>query len=290
VDFSDGLTASAIILAVVAIVSQIAFFVVQTDRAAKSQREISDYVGQMRGVLGKIEGLTTGTREQLQEQFMLALRAAVGQDRALVADNLADKLGEIEDRMGALEESAAGQVGDDVRKQIDALKEGLSSLAAEVAGAAREPPTVAGVGPRGRTSLGYGVQSDIYPTGLGYGVQGDIYGTGPGGEESLFVSIEPLVVQPGGSVTMRQIVGPLTGITEGQCEVRTPGGRSLSVPWLSPSLSLVFPDDFPHASTQLPGEYSVTVRRHPLFSPTGTSRDVVFRGAFRVSSPEAVDD
>jgi len=58
--------ASAIILAVVAIVSEIAFFIVQTDRAAKSQREISDYVGQMRHVLGKIEGLTTSTGSRLE--------------------------------------------------------------------------------------------------------------------------------------------------------------------------------------------------------------------------------
>ena len=64
--FTDGLTVSAIVLALLAIVSEVVFFIVQTDRAAKSQREISDYVGQMREVLGKIEGLTTSTGSRLE--------------------------------------------------------------------------------------------------------------------------------------------------------------------------------------------------------------------------------
>ena len=79
--FTDGLAVSAIVLALLAIGSEILFFIVQTDRAAKSQREISDYVGQMRQVLGKIEGLTTSTGSRLETitaQLVSGLLGRVG--------------------------------------------------------------------------------------------------------------------------------------------------------------------------------------------------------------------
>ena len=115
--FTDGLTASAIILALVAIVSEIVFFIVQTDRAAKSQREISDYVGQMREVLGEIKGLTTGTREQLQEQFGQLLDFALGQQRASIGQELEERVAGIEERVGGL----AGGLSPEAEEQMDSL-------------------------------------------------------------------------------------------------------------------------------------------------------------------------
>ena len=132
--FSDGLTVSAIVLAVVAIASEVLFFIVQTDRATKSQREISDYVGQMRGVLAKIEGLTTGTREELREQLTRLLDFALSEQRASVSDKLEDKVVGIEQRVVAVEERSEGSGDEELRMAVAELKRDVGSLQGELAG------------------------------------------------------------------------------------------------------------------------------------------------------------
>jgi len=130
--FTDGLTASAIILAVVAIVSEIVFFIVQTDRASKSQREISEYVGQMRQVLGKIEGLTTSTREQQQEQFKQLLDFALGQQRASIGEELAGKVGAFEKQLASLEAKLSTGGDQEYERVMDELRQEVESLAKDV--------------------------------------------------------------------------------------------------------------------------------------------------------------
>lgn len=76
--FTDGLTVSAIILALVAISSEIAFFIIQTKHLTQSEKEQIRHIGEMREVLGRLEGLTTGTRDHLQVQFDRVLAAAIG--------------------------------------------------------------------------------------------------------------------------------------------------------------------------------------------------------------------
>ena len=131
--FTDGVAVSAIILAVVAIASEVLFFIVQTDRAAKSQREISDYVGQMREVLGKIEGLTTGTREQLQEQFRVVLQAAIGQERVSIGEELAGRLDAFEKHLAGLAAKRSGAGDQEYRALVEQLKNEIRLLANEFA-------------------------------------------------------------------------------------------------------------------------------------------------------------
>lgn len=232
-EFSDGLAVAAIALALSTIFLGVLFYRWQTDQGREVTKTINDFAKEMHAVLGEIKGLTTGTREQLQEQFTLALKAAVGQDRALVAEDLADKLRHIEDRMSGLEESAAGQVGEELRSQIDGLREQVSSLAAELAAAAREASSAASF----------------------------LTSAEPSGEAALLP--DPREVKRGEKVTLhisgvalgRSLV---LGIASARCEVRMPDGTRVDAdfpPHRAPVL--VFPDDFSYASTDLPGEYRV---------------------------------
>jgi hypothetical protein len=228
--FTDGLTVSAIILAVVAIVSEILFFIVQTDRAARSQREISDYVGQMREVLGKIEGLTTSTREQLQEQFTLALKAAVGRERATLADDVAERLESVEKAFADLTGRAGATSDGELAADLNALKEQVASLSSELSAVAKkagEPaePRVSSARPRRATLL-----------------------------------IRPKRTKVGGKVRIRVFGAPGGVFARTTCEVSTPEDETFAAEF--PALSagpLVFPDDFEEASSDVAGLYEVAV-------------------------------
>ena len=95
VTFSDGLAISATVLSLTAIGFGVAFFIVQTQQLYRGQKESADYVGEMKEVLGKIEGLTVGTRDQLQGQFDRVLNAALsGQATATPKPTAANATGD----------------------------------------------------------------------------------------------------------------------------------------------------------------------------------------------------
>jgi hypothetical protein len=273
--FTDGLTASAIILAVVAIGSEVLFFIVQTDRAAKSQREISDYVGQMREVLGKIEGLTTSTREEVWEQFKLLLEKVVGQERASIGQELEERVAAIEQRVVGVEDRSQAAGDEELGTMVGELKRDVTSLQRDLVGL-RESRASAGA------DLGLG------------GTLGNIYLGRGGPPETVLVSIDPQTIAPGGNVRIdiRTFGGLVLGVyipgARTACEVLTPDGRTL-VARLAPlgfgEESAVFPDDFPYGSSQAEGEYLVTVyRRGAGVSVAGEESKAVFRGSFYVRS------
>lgn len=267
--FTDGVAVSAIILAVVAIASEVLFFIVQTDRAAKSQREISDYVGQMRELLGKIEGLTTGTREQLQEQFRWLLERAVGEERAHLAADVAKKLDALEKAFAEVEAKAGSGLNGRLAPEVEALKERVSSLSSDLsavakkaAGAAAEP------------------------------------GRRPARDKGVVLAIVPTQITTGGKVRIRTF-GPPTSpaaVTFKQtvCQVITPDNNvfsasvALSDSKLLPSPSeLVFPDGFEGASTDVAGLYEVEVYEIDMgllsgLILSGGGRDLLCTGSFLV--------
>lgn len=267
-DFSDGLAVAAIVLAVLAIVSEIAFFVVQTDRATKSQREISDYVGRMREVLGKIEGLTTGTREQLQDQFRWLLQAAVGQERASVAQELGDRVAALEGGLASLNAGASADAGEQTDKVMGELKREVEALARDIEtlgeSARRQPPSPA---PRRSETpfLDEALQREAYRRWL----------LGPRGPIGL--ALQPEQVQPGGRVHITQQGWIPAGDFETlHLTVASPDGREWSARILQDlrgyggRRGLIFPDEFDGASTVVNGTYRVSAQRVSLDgSPIG---------------------
>lgn len=251
--FTDGLTASAIILAVLAIVSEIVFFVVQTQQAAKSQREISDYVGQMRGVLGEIKGLTTGTREQQQEQFKQVLDYLLGQQRTSIGQELEERVAGIEERVAGL----AGGPSPDAKEQVDSrmeeLKREIEGLAKDIEAlgerAAPQPPPALWGADRSLVDLvlRYGKKRGrapfmlaVHPGRVQVGGRLRIYQQGwiPTGD---FETLDFTVMPPEGPKWTRRLLQELGG----------PAERD----------GFNFPDDFPGASTDVPGAYTVLAQR-----------------------------
>jgi len=116
-------------------------------------------------------------------------------------------------------------------------------------------------------------------------------GVGARRVESVILSIRPRTVVPGGKVNIGiQTFGGLLSEPwmlppSTVCEVLTPDGRVLSATARPLGLTeerVVFPDDFPYASTELKGAYRVTVRRKLLFSLTERRGDAVSQGSFSV--------
>jgi hypothetical protein len=111
--------------------------------------------------------------------------------------------------------------------------------------------------------------------------------------ETVIVSIRPRTVASGGKVSIGVkafgdiVSAPWTFRRSTVCEVLTPDGRVLSArarPLGLMEECVVFPDDFPYASTELKGECRVTVHRKALFSLTERRGDAASHGSFSVEN------
>jgi len=271
-----ALSIAAMVLAVATIFFDILFYRWQTEQGARITGTVNDFAKEMHGVLGEIKGLTTGTRQELQEQFKFLLQAAVGQERVSIGEGLEERVATIEQRVAGVEERSQATDDAELTTMVGQLKRDVSSLQEGLAGLRQ------GAGAAGAGALPDRRAVEIAEGFLSYGRTG------------LPLLVEPPVVEPGGKVALRRVGGAATGtltslLDSSECEVRTPDGRVLSRSWLNSVPELVFPDDFRYASTELEGEYRVTVRHSPLFSITGEGREAVVRGQFYVRSSESHD-
>lgn len=150
-DFSDGLAVAAIALALSTIFLGVLFYRWQTEQGREITKTINDFAKEMHAVLGEIKGLTTGTREQLQDQFKWLLQAAVGEERATLASDVAQKLDALEGAFAGLEAKAGSGLNEQLGAEVEALKERVSSLSSELSAVARKAADAAAqpAAPRG---------------------------------------------------------------------------------------------------------------------------------------------
>jgi len=231
--FSDGLAVAAIALSLSTIFFGVLFYRWQTEQGARISDTINKFAKEMHGVLGEIKGLTTGTREELQEQFKVVLQAAIGQERASMAEDVVKRLEGVEQHVAGVEERSQATGDDELKTIVVELKRDLSSL--------RQ------FGDReGRSWLHFGWS------------------------KWDFLVIHPHAIGSGERVTIWRPTR-LSDLPVGSymCEVRMPDGRSLSKLWPDSQPQLVFPDDFRGGSTDLEGEYAVTAYYTPTLVALG---------------------
>ena len=133
---SDGLAVAAIVLALFTILLGILFYKWQSDLAKE-----------MHGLLSKIEGLTTSTREQVQEREKQLLDFALGQQQGWIGEELEKRVAGIEERVAGL----GGGLSREAKQQLDSLmaqlKREVETLANDVKALAKsarsQPPPAA---------------------------------------------------------------------------------------------------------------------------------------------------
>jgi uncharacterized protein YoxC len=229
-EFSDGLAVAAIALALSTIFLGVLFYRWQTEQGREITRTVNDFAKEMHAVLGEIKGLTTGTREQLQEQFKFVLDRAFGRGRASLAEDVAQRLEVVERAFADLSARAGAESEAELAADIGTLKERVASLSSELSAVAKkaaEPaePRVSSAQPRRATLL-----------------------------------IRPKRTRVGGKVGIR-VFGATGGVfARTTCEVSTPQDETFAAEF--PGLTagpLVFPDDFEEASSDVAGLYEVAV-------------------------------
>lgn len=262
---SDGLAVAAIVLALFTVLLGILFYKWQSDLAKE-----------MHGLLSKIEGLTTSTREQQQRETETLINALADRQRTEAAVAAEDVTGErvrdILQRLQGLEE-ALPTAADGTRPELEEIRERLDVLAQQVGAAVQQATDsqlkmfreeldrslrVEGLG--GHDPLGNGGRISLvfYPPEIAQGGEVRIAPSGwvPRGD---FEDLRCLVTAPRG--------------------VTWQGDIHQDLKWGSPP-SIGFPSGFPGASTDTPGQYLVVVarREHGQWPEAAT-------GAFYVSPP-----
>lgn len=132
-----ALAIAALIVSVLAIVLGILFYRFQTQQGNRIVKDNTDFAKEMHGLLGEIRGVTTYTQEQMQKQFNTMLEATVNKettDIKAAVESATDKaVRELHTRMESLEQLIGeGQVDTDAQKELEALKQIVSSLTSNV--------------------------------------------------------------------------------------------------------------------------------------------------------------
>lgn len=137
-----ALAVVAIILAVGAVVAEIAFFVIQTKQANEVRKDNAEFAKEMHGLLGELRGRTAETRQRLETQYdkMLetflrrqgqAVEEAVESETSETAQILLEGLGTI----GSSLEDVAKR--GEVQQEMTRLRNVVASLEERVSSAAR---------------------------------------------------------------------------------------------------------------------------------------------------------
>jgi hypothetical protein len=100
----------------------------------------------MREVLGKIEGMTTSTREQLEKQFSTVLEASLGKQGSVVSEAMTQEIAQqvkgVEERLTQVEGNTTSQadLAVQVRGELNRLRGDLSRAAEEMPQMTRDRP------------------------------------------------------------------------------------------------------------------------------------------------------
>ena len=127
-----ALALAAIILSILAMAFEILFYIVQTRAAKEDARERSKFSQEMSALLGKIEGRTNTTLEQLWQQFKSLLDATISRGADEASEDVQGAMQELKARVEAVESKMPSVGAEAARREIATMKEQVSSLAQEL--------------------------------------------------------------------------------------------------------------------------------------------------------------
>jgi hypothetical protein len=137
-----ALAAVAIALSVFAVAFELLFYNWQTGQGARITETVNNFAKEMHGVLGEIKGLTTGTWQELREQFKFVLDKALNQERASIGEEVAPRVEALEGQIDALEAKLSTTGHDELSTMVGELKRDVGALQRDLAALRQSAPSV----------------------------------------------------------------------------------------------------------------------------------------------------
>jgi len=117
-----ALAIAALLLSLLAIASEIAFFIINS-RVSK----------EMHGLLGELRGRASGTQEQLERHFASLLNAVIDKGADKVSEETQAPIQELREHLEALEKKLPSAAREAVKGEMSTLEQRVNTLAQELA-------------------------------------------------------------------------------------------------------------------------------------------------------------